>query len=305
MSFALPDSIDEALARVREDGDFSFIAGGTDLLVQRRQGNNTTSHLIDLHRIDELKAMTIEDGRVSLGAGLTLMSLLEHPGLCRSFPTLVQAIRSVASPSIRSSATLGGNLLCQNRCFYFDQSEFWRNAIGYCLKCGGDVCIATGGSKACFSVFISDIAPVLLALRAEIEYVTRDGRKTAALESIYTGDGQRPHSLPFDAIVTRILIPAGGEERCYFRKVRPRESIDFTNLSLSMRRHEDELSVAASGVGPGPAVVHATVDIDPGSLAKKLLSRTQIIDNVAYGRFYRREMLARLVADGMTTLRQP
>lgn len=303
MNYALPDSIDEALACVREDGDFSFVAGGTDLMVQRHQGNNTTALLIDLHRIDELKSMTIQDDHVSLGAGVTLASLLEKPELRRRFPTLIQAIRSVASPSIRSSATLGGNLLCQNRCVYFDQSEFWRDAIGYCLKCGGDVCIATGGTKACFSVFISDIAPVLLALRAGIEFATREERKRAMLESIYTGDGQHPHALPFDAIVTRIVIPVGEEGRSFFRKIRPRESVDFTNLSLAMRRDGDEVSAAATGVGPGPAAFHAPATIDPGSLAKELLSRTQIIDNVAFGRLYRREMLSRLVADGMEMMR--
>ncbi|PIZ05633.1 MAG: 4-hydroxybenzoyl-CoA reductase subunit beta, partial [Flavobacteriales bacterium CG_4_10_14_0_8_um_filter_32_5] len=46
---------------------------------------------------------------------------------------------SVGSPLIRKTATIGGNVLCENRCLYYNQSEWWRESIGYCLKCDGDI----------------------------------------------------------------------------------------------------------------------------------------------------------------------
>lgn len=296
--YSTPDTIDAALALVSRGGDFAFVAGGTDLLIQRYQGNNNATHLIDLRRIEELKRIRADEDSVSIGAGVTLAAMIGNQDLRSRFPTVIEAARSVASPLIRSAATIAGNLLCQNRCVYFDQSEFWRDAVGYCLKCGGDVCIATGGTKACYSVFISDIAPVLIVLHARIEYITGSMRETITVESLYTGDGRNPHTLPRDAIVTRIVIPEGNEGNIYFCKIRPSESVDFTNLTLAMRCRGETLSLAASGVGPGPAVAHIPRDTDTDALATRLLARTQIIDNLAYGRRYRREMLARLVAVG-------
>jgi len=298
MSYSMPETVDGAIALASSREDVAFVAGGTDLLVQRQQGNAPARHLIDIHRISALQGISVSDGSVSIGAAVTLASICRDPELRSRFPALVNAARSVASPLIRASATIAGNLLCQNRCVYFDQSEFWRDAVGYCLKCGGEVCIATGGTKSCFSVFISDIAPVLICLDAEVEYVVRESTKRMPVEKLYTGDGQAPHALPHDALITRIVIPRGRETVMYFRKLRPRESVDFTNLTLAMRCDATSVTVAASGVGPGPAVVRVPIDVDSDVILKKLLARTQIIDNLAYARHYRREMLARMVAEG-------
>ncbi|QQS72654.1 MAG: FAD binding domain-containing protein [Flavobacteriales bacterium] len=107
----------------------------------------------------------------------------------------------MASPIVRRSATLGGSLLCENRCSFYNQSEWWRDAVGNCLKCDGDVCIATGGRKACFSKLASDTAPVLIAMEAQLEVVTAEGIQTIPLESIYTGDGVDPRNLPPTALI--------------------------------------------------------------------------------------------------------
>jgi 4-hydroxybenzoyl-CoA reductase subunit beta len=299
MNYSIPETLDDALTLAQAHPDSVFVAGGTDLMVQRIQGNNAASHLIDLNGIAALHRITASDDEVVIGAGVTLVEIIRHRLLGSTFPELVEAARSVASPLIQTSATIGGNLLCENRCIYFDQSEFWRNAIGYCLKCGGDVCIATGGTKNCFSVFISDIAPVLICLDARVEYFDADGVGTIPVEELYSGDGRRPHTLAREAILTRIVIPLPVEGTIFFRKVRPRASVDFTNLTLAVRLGNGTLTAAASGLGPGPAVIHMSEMLAPEAVAAALLARTQIIDNLSYTRFYRREMLRTLIREAV------
>ena len=120
---------------------------------------------------------------------------------------LATAASLVAGPTHREAATLGGNLCQDTRCVFYNQSEWWRDAVGNCLKCDGDVCIATGGRKACFSKLASDTAPVLIAMEAQLEVVTAEGTQIIPLESIYTGDGVDPRNLPPTALIQAILLP--------------------------------------------------------------------------------------------------
>src|ERR1035438_3445590 len=108
---------------------------------------------------------------------------------------------------IVKDATIGGNVLCENRCIFYNQSEWWREAVGYCLKCDGDICIATGGRKACFSKFVSDTAPVLICYDAQIEVLDVNGLQLFKLEDIYTGDGIESRCLGDTALITSILLP--------------------------------------------------------------------------------------------------
>ena len=57
----------------------------------------------------------------------------QHPEV-RRFPAVDEAVRQVATPIIRNNATIGGNLLQDTRCRFYDRSLFWRDAAGYCMK---------------------------------------------------------------------------------------------------------------------------------------------------------------------------
>ncbi|HRH67824.1 MAG TPA: FAD binding domain-containing protein, partial [Bacteroidia bacterium] len=165
-----PQSLSEAVRFAHENElSFRYLAGGTDVLVNKFQANEDSSCLIDITGIPELKQVTTNGNHIQIGALVRLDELKRHDILQNNFPALLTAAHSVASPVLRKSATLGGNILCENRCIFYNQSEWWREAVGYCLKCDGDICIATGGKKACFSKFVSDTAPVLISMDAEIE----------------------------------------------------------------------------------------------------------------------------------------
>ena len=82
-----------------------------------------------------------------IGAMETLADLERYNLIKEKLPGLAMAAHSVGSPAIRETATIGGNILCENRCLFYNQSDWWREAIGFCLKSNGDTCIATGARK--------------------------------------------------------------------------------------------------------------------------------------------------------------
>jgi CO/xanthine dehydrogenase FAD-binding subunit len=101
-----PRSLDEALEVRAAHPEAVPVAGGTDLMVEVNDGRRPAA-LLDLSRIDELRAWRRDDGTVFVGAGMTFARIARELG---EFPPLVQAARSVGSPQIRSRATIGGNL---------------------------------------------------------------------------------------------------------------------------------------------------------------------------------------------------
>src|SRR3972149_8756403 len=184
-----PKTVREALDAAYEHiDDFKYAAGGTDVYVNKFQGNETSSCLIDISGIYELEAVKESDGFLKIGALVKLKNLSKHEIICNEFPALIDAANSVGSPLIRTAATIGGNILCENRCIYYNQSEWWRESIGYCLKCEGDVCIATGSTKKCYSELVSDTAPALISMNAQVEITDIDGITLKKLEEIYSGD---------------------------------------------------------------------------------------------------------------------
>jgi len=129
-----PTTVAEAVALAKQFGDdVDYISGGTDLLPNYKCGLNARTNVISLQHIAELKQISATE----IGAGVTLTEI-EHN---TDVPAGVrEAAAHIASPLLRESGTLGGNLMLDNRCHFFNQSYFWRNSLGYCLKADGDRC---------------------------------------------------------------------------------------------------------------------------------------------------------------------
>lgn len=291
--YIIADSVDEAIRHAYSNpGNFKYLAGGTDVMVNRYQGNETSSCLIDITKIKALKGISKQGDFLRIGALEILEELKFNAAIKEEFPMLIEAALSVGSPLIRKTATIGGNVLCENRCLFYNQSEWWRESIGYCLKCDGDICIATGGKNACFSELVSDTAPALIAMDAEIEVVDFDGTKQIKLEDIYTGDGVKPRNLSETAIVTAILLPLGREFKTDFHKLRERESLEFTSLTSAVAVDKNgKLKIALSGVDPKAVVVEGLKNDDKAALIKKATKAARAVDNDMYSRKYRREMI--------------
>ncbi len=299
-----PSTIAEAIKFANDFiDDFCFVAGGTDVLVNKFQGNKDISCLIDISNIPELKKVSVLKDKLNIGALTTLESLKQHDIIEERFPALLIAAQEVASPMLRKTATIGGNVLCENRCSFYNQSEWWREAIGYCLKCEGDICIATGGKKACFSKFVSDTAPVLISLGAKIELMDINGCKTVDLESIYTGDGIKPRNVPETAILKNIILPLDIHFKVIFKKLRPRQAVDFTSLTTAVSLSSNgNLRLVVGGCDPKPVVIDGSIDGNLEEYIKKALAKSRVVDNDYYSRKYRRDMMKLFLEESVNEL---
>src|SRR5438093_6492057 len=129
-----------------------FIAGGTDLVpnLKRRQFDATA--LISLNALPDTRRIEGDASRgVTLGAGARLDELAQHEALVGPFRALGQACGSVSTPQVRTMGTLGGNLLVDPRCNYYNQTYSWRKAGGFRLEEDGGNCPVARKSPRCWA----------------------------------------------------------------------------------------------------------------------------------------------------------
>ncbi len=107
----IPDTLEELLALRRRHPGALLLAGGTDLLVQRRGAAADEAALLWIGKISELKGVREEDDSLVIGAATPLAAIIADPLVRRHAPLLVQALRTVGAPAIRNMATLGGNII--------------------------------------------------------------------------------------------------------------------------------------------------------------------------------------------------
>ena len=296
--YLIAKSCSQAIELSKINPDFSYISGGTDVMINKYQKNNTSKTLIDISEIKEIKFLKIDDNEVRIGSSTILSDLENNKELEGLFPTFIQSVKSVSSPLIRKSATLGGNLLCDNRCMYYNQSEWWREAVGNCLKCEGDICIASGGKRSCYAKMISDTAPVLISLNASVCIVNNEGEERVLLEDIYSGDGINPHNLSGETIIKEIIIPKNNL-KVFFKKLRERKTLEFTSLTCAISWNEKNIRVALGGVDPKPIVLDFKKNTSTDEIITKSTKKCRIVKTDLYSREYRKEMIGVFIKEGL------
>ena len=136
-----PASLDELLDHLDEHGRESLIvAGGTDAVPNLKHRLHEPRYLVHIGRLAELRFVRDEADGLHLGPLVSLTELSRHSTVRRDFPSLAKAASLVAGPQLRNMGTVGGNLCLDTRCTYYNQTSFWREALGYCLKKSGTVC---------------------------------------------------------------------------------------------------------------------------------------------------------------------
>jgi len=105
-----PQSLEEAVELLERLEGARLLAGGTDLLVDIKEGTREAAHLVSLARIGELRGIELREGRIRIGPMVTAAEIMESPIIQRHLPCLVDAARVMASPSVRAQATIGGNI---------------------------------------------------------------------------------------------------------------------------------------------------------------------------------------------------
>jgi 4-hydroxybenzoyl-CoA reductase subunit beta len=287
-------------------GNTRVLAGGTDLLPSMRQKLFEPEHVLDLRQIQQLKGIRETEQGIEIGA-LTTLYEIEHSALLReSYPVLVEAAKTVASPLIRHMGTIGGNVCLDTRCLWYNQSLTWRKSCGFCIKKDGDLChVAPGGTK-CWAAFSADTPPALLCLNAEIEIASATATRQIPLRDFYTGEGDDYRRLQPSELVTKIILPRSTSGyRGTYRKLRVRGSIDYplAGVAITVKRldgHIEDIQIALTAVNPAPVVVEGLtalvnrgqIDESTANHAGELAARTaKPLTTSALTPEYRREMI--------------
>jgi len=238
--FHSPTSVSGAAGILAQEvPDAMLLAGGTDLLPNMKRGQQTPGTLVSLRRIKSLNDFSNGSG-LKLGAGLTLAQLLQNNTVRESYTGLWQATSVVATPLLRNTATIGGNICLDTRCNYYNQNEDWRKAINYCLKKDGEICWVATTSKICRAVSSTDTAPALISLGAKVRLVSASGERVVGMQDLYQNDGaDYMQRSPGEILSEVILDPMPGWRSTYW-KLRRRGAIDFPILSVAAAMRADD-----------------------------------------------------------------
>ncbi len=251
-----PASLGEAIAAHAVEGAHPC-SGGTDLLVRLRKGLLEPAALVDLTGIAALRDVVCDESGMWVGAGATLATLARNPDLA-AYPAVIQAIDSVAGPTHREVATLGGNLCQDPRCVYLNQSHWWRKSNQFCLKYRGDTCHVAPKGNRCRAAFSGDVAPALMVHRAQIELAGPAGARQMPLAEFYNEDGAAHTALQPGEIVVAVHLPPPGPVSEY-GKVRVRGSVDYplAGVAVACEPTPDGLRfiLAVTGTNSKPLLV--------------------------------------------------
>ncbi len=272
------------LART-EPGTYA-IAGGTDLLDEIKNEILHPDLLVDLHSIPDTASIQREQHRFRIGALTTIASLAEDPLLGKEHPSLRQAALSLATPQIRNVGTVGGNLCQRPRCWYY------RDPRILCRKKGGAKCYALRGRNQyhavlgrglCNIVHPSDLAPVLISLKAEAVIAGPKKDRTVPLENFFTlpsKNVRKENILNPGEILKEILVPRAKKgQKSTYMKFKERGSWDFAVVSAAVSAVPDggilkDLRIVLGGVAPIPWRMEAAESRIQGQPVKESLVRT-------------------------------
>jgi 4-hydroxybenzoyl-CoA reductase subunit beta len=286
--------------------DAMLIAGGTDVMPNLKHRLFTPNHLIGIRSLPELHGIHLSDGELIIGAGESLTDISLHPLVQQHARALAQAAGSVAGPQLRNMGTLGGNLCLDTRCTYYNQTYFWRDALGFCLKKDGSICHVTKVGKKCVAAHSADTPPVLMTLNAVVDLASPAGTRTVPVHDFFIADGIWNSVRRRDEIVTRVRIPMpAASVVTSFTKVRQRNSIDFPLLNIAVAADLDgdavrDLRIVVSALGARPRVVSGLEKVAVGqtlsadvidATAERAFQQCHPLENIIVDPDWRREMV--------------
>jgi len=294
-----------------------YVAGGTDLYPNMKRRQQVPKVVIGLSQLKQLGAMKGKpaEGMV-LGAGLTLTDVTEDRRIQHSYPAVAKAAELISTPLLRNMGSIGGNLLLDTRCNYYDQNYEWRKAIHFCMKKDGDICWVAPSSPRCWAVQSSDCAPVMVAIGAKVKLVSSSGERVIGAAELYHDDGIQHLNKRPDELLTEILLPPVNGFRATYWKLRRRGSFDFpvlgvaTCVRLAGDGTVEDAKIIVGGVGSSPL---EAILAQRAIIGKKLTDETikessaaaypaaKPLDNTDFAMTWRKDM-ARYYVEG--TLRE-
>jgi xanthine dehydrogenase FAD-binding subunit len=198
-------------------GEGAVLAGGTDLLVEIRNGLKSPHILVDCKDMDALKAFHIDSSGSTIGASVPLNRLIENRGFHTTYPSLADALLSIGTYQLRNRATLAGNI--------------------------------------CNASPAADSAPVLLVLGAVVDVIGVEGARTIPLSTFFAG--VKRTTLKSDEIVTGIRLPDRSDVRTGFKKQQRIRGHDLAvvNVAIAYSQSEKTVRLAIGSCAPTPVLL--------------------------------------------------
>jgi len=266
-----PKSLKDAVALLENSNDGVPIAGGTDLLVEIKQGLRHHEDIISINDIEELKIISEDAEGIYLGAGLTHNKLLSSTVIKKKLPTLAQAASKIGCDQIRNKGTIGGNL--------------------------------------CTAASCCDLGPVLMTLNASVEIASSIDTRTVPLKEFFVF--HRKTILKKDELVTRIFIPFPEPGTgLHFEKFGLREAaaVSVVSVAVMVKLNKgvcEDACIVIGAVAPTPKISTRSIELIKGKDISQLSEYSQIIkqagnaaaedavpiDDIRGGANYRRDIL--------------
>jgi carbon-monoxide dehydrogenase medium subunit len=242
IDYVVPGTIDEAVSALASGGPTArVLAGGTDVIIQAREGRKDVRVMVDVKRIVETTGLKLNpDGSLRIGASVPCARIYDDAEIARRFPALIDSASLIGGIQIQSRASLGGNL--------------------------------------CNSSPAADSIPTLIALGATCEIAGPNWRRTLPVEQFCTGPGMNALQ-PGELLVALTLPAPAAHSGAAFERFIPRNEMDIAvaNAAASVVLSADRSSfvsarIAIGAVAPTPLFVKAAGD----SLAGKPVSADSI-----------------------------
>lgn len=292
-----PKSLVEAYKLKKDYDDSYYLAGGTDLIPLLKYNLKNPKNIISLEKIDVLKEIKCCDEGIFIGSMVPLTNVYENEIIIENFPVLAQAARKVASPQIRNIGTMGGNILQDRRCMYYNQSEEWRSNIAPCFKTGGSICHQAPKSEVCRALYYSDIAPALLSLDAEAIIFDGELRRVPISELIKIHVNNNGLLKTHDFILKGFFISLLPKNSWMsFEKHSLRASIDFPTINIAARysvnSNDSIVRIIVGAISPTPVELTITEDMILKN-KERLQEEIANLEEIALTEIYNKSMLVR------------
>ena len=281
-------SLPDAVKHLGTHDGWQVLAGGTTMIDLLKLDVVRPKGLVDITGLAELQGLQVGAGSIRFGALARMSDVGDNGALRSACPALSESLWKAASPQLRNSARLGGNILQSTRCPYFRDTSYACNkrepGSGCSALDGGRTHLHAilGGSKRCVAMYPGDWAQALMAFDAIVTTVSAAGTRRFPFADLHRLPGDSPEvetTLKPGEIVTMIEVPVvAAMKGSHYLKARDRESYAFAavsaaaGLALDGERVSDA-RIALGGVAAKPWRASAAEAVLRGKVFSETLAR--------------------------------
>ena len=277
--YVAPEKVEDALKAISKGGRGArILAGGTDLVVQMKQGMAQPECLIDLRMIPELHGIREHENGLSIGSMTRLWEVEHSPIICQKWPLLAKAASEMGAPAIRHVATIGGNL--------------------------------------CNASPAADSSPPLLVIEAKLLLKGAERERMVSISDFFEGPAQTV--LRQDEILHSIFLPPLPDKcrTCYLRLGRKRKGdLALVGVALVLVLDPDlrvrSIRIGLGGVAPTPIRAEKTEEWATGKVlqpsliektAREASEESKPISDIRGSSTYKKDLIVALVSKGLKLL---